>query len=104
MIELLTALVVALTGHPALQLSCEIPYDLRRQAPAAVGFGGGDRIWVAPAVCRSAMRREHFGLWALGHESLHVRLPHRSEAWIERWDDWYAENVVRWKLGRIADG
>ena len=102
MVALLTAVAVALTGQPTLTLDCG-------PLPAAADHAWGaaqtepPRIWLLPTVCRSAYRRDHQGLAVLAHEILHIR-PNRSEAWTRRWDDWYTENVVRWKLRRLAGG
>ena len=101
MTALLAALAIAVTHNPAVVLECSIPPLLQAQAPLAVGFGGGTRIWLRPRYCQLAYAGTHVGLTVFAHETLHVRLPLRGEAWIGRWDDWYAENVVRWKLGRL---
>lgn len=106
-VELLAAVAVALTHQPALELSCgPLPVPVV-DGIEAVGNAtpswsdGRPHVWLLPSVCRSAFRREHFGLMVLGHETLHIR-PARTEEWIRRWDDWYAERVVRWKIGRLA--
>lgn len=101
MVALLAAVAIALTGQPTLTLTCgPLPAYL---PPHAYGAATADppTIWLLPWVCRSAYRREHFGLKVLAHEIMHVR-PNRTEEWTRRWDDWYAENVVRWKLRRLA--
>lgn len=110
MVELLTSLVLALTHAPAVQVQCEFPpsqihsTDIGLAAPPPpVAY-----IYLRPFVCKSIARHEHFGLMVLAHEVLHVRHDPWCQAhgvtfdachvWIHRWDDWYAENVVRWKL------
>lgn len=108
-VALLAAVAVNLTGQPTLILECgPLPVPVV-DGIHALGNGtaeaadGLPHVWMLPRVCRSAYRREHFGLWVFAHEILHVR-PNKSEGWTRRWDDWYAENVVRWKMRRIAEG
>lgn len=107
MVELLAAVAIALTGQQVTLTCGPIPSDKPEIREHAVGIvtpdvnGGPPNITMLPWVCRSANRREHFGLKVLAHEILHVR-PNKSEGWIREWDDWYAENVVRWKMRRIS--
>jgi hypothetical protein len=101
MVALLAAVAISLTGQPTLQLECgPLPDGVSTDAYGAAVAGTHPRIWLLPRVCRSASRGEHLGLAVLAHEILHVRV-RRPHWWIYRWDDWYAENVVRWKLERL---
>lgn len=104
MIELLAAVAIALTGQANLQLECVTP-PTNEPAWGAALPGPEPRIWLMPQLCQDAYLGGHTGLSVLAHEILHVRrdpwcqrqgIPYwRCHKFIYKWDDWYAENVVR---------
>lgn len=107
MLELLLAVAIALTHQPTLVIECGALPVPKTNGVEDLGNAsspwtdGLPHIWMRPWICKSAYARKHTGLKVFAHEMLHIR-PNRSEEWTQKWDDWYAENVVRWKMNAIA--
>jgi hypothetical protein len=108
-VELLSAVAIALTHQPGLTLHCSALPLAWHAAGAAVPDPERPHIWIEPLYCRNAVRGYHGGLRVVAHEILHVRHDPACyaatplvageydpcHAWVYRWDDWYAESAVR---------
>lgn len=101
---LLLAVAIALTGAQNLQLECtyDLPVAGHYAGMATVEWSDGlPHIWMLPEICSQAYHRYRLGLAVFAHEMLHIR-PNKTEAWTRKWDNWYAENVVRKKMRLFA--
>ena len=102
---LLLAVAIALTGKPDIQVHCTydmpLPGPYLGMATASSPQDGLPHIWMLPEICSQAYHRTRYGLWVFAHEMLHIR-PNKSEEWTQKWDNWYAENVVRWKMRALS--
>lgn len=100
MVELVLAVALALSKQPVV-VECG-PLPFQTLSDGAANPGPPPHIYLRWYVCKQAVNGKHYGLRVLAHEILHVRNFSRADEWVQKWDDWYAENVVRWKMRRIA--
>lgn len=104
MVEVLTAVIILLTGQQTATLTCGYPPPGLHWEQGRNYYGGfattkPPHIWLQR--CDLAYKRTFLGLEILGHEILHIIRPSWSHLRIRKEAPWYGNVVVKRWLNRI---